>query len=153
MRVRGSDIERMLNHNDRWVYWVLLIMFIALAIILIRRNRHADYVYENGQITTCQVLHKYRLPANQNNGPAYKVIITFVWGTVKDTLDIQTKQADWETVLPGGIYEMRYLSNERISAQNCDVIFDKLLDVDSEYIENYSSSSWNRGKKIKDAGK
>lgn len=33
------------------------------------------------------------------------------------------------------------------------VLFDKLLDVDSEYSENYSSSSWNRGKKIKDAGK
>jgi hypothetical protein len=110
------------SHNDRWAYWVLLIMFIALAIILIRRNKHADYVFENGQITTCQALHKYRLPANQNNGPTYKVIVTFVWGTVKDTLDIQTKQADWETVLPGGIYEMRYLSNERISAQNCVVI-------------------------------
>lgn len=130
------------SHNDRWAYWVLLIMFIALAIILIRRNKHADYVFENGQITTCQALHKYQLPANRNNGPTYKVIVTFVWGTVKDTLDIQTKQADWETVLPGGIYEMRYLSNERISAQNCTVLFDKLLDVDSEYIENYSSSAW-----------
>lgn len=142
MRVRGSDIERMLNHNDRWVYWVLLIMFIALAIILIRRNKHADYVFENGQITTCQALHKYWLPATSNSGPSYNVIVTFVWDSVKDTLDIPTKREEWETVLPGGIYEMRYLSNERISIPNCTVLFDKLLDVDSEYIENYSSSAW-----------
>ena len=67
------------NHNDRWAYWVLLIMFIALAIILIRRNKHADYVFENGQITTCQALHKYWLPATLNSGPSYNVIINFVW--------------------------------------------------------------------------